>query len=161
MENLSKQDQDFVKEVALTGNLTASAKKAYGIEDNNYAGVKANRKIRNDKIDTAIQEVKRSLAERISEDRLHEVLMEGLEATKSQGVGGMAMNISKNGIDSVGHTDMFVADYPTRHKYLDTALKLKGLYETDEQKNINILMPVLVKFLDIKDDTTSDNGDTE
>lgn len=152
MEHLSQQDQEFVKQVAITGNQTQSAKDAYGIEKDDYAGKKGSLKVRESKIATAITEVKKSLADRISDDKLHEVLMEGLEATKPQGVGGMAMNISKNGIDSIGHTDMFIADYPTRHKYLDTALKLKGLYENDDQKNINILIPVLVKFLEIKDE---------
>ena len=71
------------------------------------------------------------------------------------------MTISKGGIDSIGHTDTFVADYAVRHKYLDTALKLKGLYDTDAQNKINVIMPVLVKFIDKPNDRTSDNRDTD
>ncbi len=138
MENLSKQDQEFVKEVAITGNKTQSAKMAYGIEDDNYANVKAQRLIRKDTINTAIQEVKTSLADRVSIDKLEEVLNDGLKAYTGSG-------------------DDVRPDFAVRHKYLDTALKLKGEYETDEEKkSINILMPVLVKFLNNKDER-SDN----
>lgn len=151
-DQLTKQDKIFVKEIVEHGNQTEAAIKAYNYKNRNTAGVQAKDKLRNPKIQNAIQ----SLADRIPDDKLHQVMMEGLEATKPQGVGGMAMNISKNGIDSIGHSDMFIADYATRHKYLDTALKLKGAYETDENKNINILMPVLVKFLDKKDDSDKD-----
>ena len=44
------------------------------------------------------------------------------------------------------------------------AYKLKGSYEEDKQKSINILMPILVKFLNIKDEgeTKGDNnGNTD
>ena len=139
MDKLTAQDQEFVKQVAITGNQTQSAKKAYGIEDDNYANVKAQRLIRKDTISTAIQEVKRTIAEQIPDELLVKVHLEGLNATKT--------------------TDKEVEpDYAVRHKYLDTALKLKGVYETDEN-NINILMPVLVKFLD-KDNGNS-NRDTD
>lgn len=144
MENLSKQDQDFVKEFALTGNKTKSAQKAYGIEDENYANVKAQRLIRKDTINTAITEVKTSLADRVSIDKLEQVLNEGLEAYKTTKV-------------SEGGQETIEPDFAVRHKYLDTALKIKGEYETDEdKKSINILMPVLVKFLTNKDER-SDN----
>ena len=45
-------------------------------------------------------------------------------------------------------------------KGLDMAYKLKGSYEEDKQKSINILMPILVKFLNIKDEgeTKGDNN---
>jgi hypothetical protein len=42
---------------------------------------------------------------------------------------------------------------------LEMAYKVKGSYEADEQKSINILMPVLVKFLNAKDNGDS-NGNT-
>lgn len=134
MENLSKQDQEFVKEVALTGNQTKSAKIAYGIESDDYARKKGSVQVAKGNINTAIQEVKKSLADRISNDTLEEVLNDGLKAYTGSG-------------------DDVRPDFAVRHKYLDTALKIKGEYETDEdKKNINILMPVLVKFLNNKDE---------
>jgi hypothetical protein len=78
--------------------------------------------------------------------------MEGLEAGK---------HIFKNNNESGEIEDMGIeADYAVRHKYLDTALKLKGSYEEDKQKSINILIPVLVRFLNEKPNG-SDNGNTE
>lgn len=133
MERLSNQDKIFVKEIIETGNQTLSAKKAYGIKKNDYAGKKGSVKVREGKIVKAIQ----SLADRIPDDKLHNVMMEGLDATYKE-----------------------EPDFGVRHKYLDTALKIKGVYGDDESKNINILMPVLVKFLNKDDDTTNSNGNT-
>jgi len=154
-DKLTKQDIKFVEEFVETGNKTQSALKAYKYKNENTAGVMALEKLRNPKIKNAIQ----TLADRIPDDKLHEVMMEGLEATKPQGVGGMAMNISKNGIDSVGHTDMFIPDYATRHKYLDTALKLKGAYEEENTKP-PMFIPVLVQFIK-NDKGTSNHRDTD
>lgn len=52
------------------------------------------------------------------------------------------------------------ADNSSRLKATDQVFKVTGSYNTDEQKNINVLMPILVRFLDKKDDARSDNGDT-
>lgn len=140
MEGLSKQDQEFVREVAITGNQTQAAKKAYGITDNNYAGVKGLKAIRKDKIAIAVEEVKKSIADQIPDDLLVKVHLEGLNATSGSG-------------------DNTQVDYGIRHKYLDTALKIKGMYDGDDQSKGKIFIPVLVKFLDKKYDTDSD-GDT-
>ena len=146
-DKLTKQDKKFVEKVVETGNLTKSAQEAYDIEDPNYAGKKGSLKVREGKIQKAIQ----TLADRIPDDKLHKVIMEGLDAGK---------HIFKNNNESGEIEDMGIeADYAVRHKYLDTALKLKGLYEPDDQKKINILIPVLVKFLNEKDNG-SDNGNT-
>jgi hypothetical protein len=138
-DKLTKQEQGFVEDLVRTGNATEAVKNNFDtIKTDGSARVKGTRLLTNDNIKNAIQ----TLADRIPDDKLHEVMMEGLEAGK----------ITEKGIDP---------DYAVRHKYLDTALKMKGAYETDENKSINILMPVLVKFLDKKDDSTSNNGDTE
>lgn len=47
---LTKQENVFVQVVAETGNRTKAAKKAFGIKDDNYAGLKGSRMIRKDKI---------------------------------------------------------------------------------------------------------------
>ena len=137
-DKLTKQDKKFVEKVIETGNLTKSAQEAYDIEDPNYAGKKGSLKVREGKIQQAIQ----TLADRIPDDKLHEVIMEGLNAGKKI----FKNNNSTGEVEEVGYE----ADYAVRHKYLDTSLKLKGLYEEDKQKSINILMPVLVKFLNEK-----------
>lgn len=115
MQELSKQDQDFVKGVAITGNQTQSAKDAYGIKDDKYASVKGTRLIVKDSIKTALEEVKRSLADRIPDELLEKTHLEGLEATD----------------------DGFI-DYAVRHKYLDSAYKLKGSYAPDKSINVNL-----------------------
>ncbi len=123
IEKLSKQDQDFVKEVSLTGNQTQSAKKAYGIEDDKYASVKGTRLLVKDSIRTAIEETKKSLADRIPDELLEKVHLEGLNA---------ASTVRK------GDDEIVEPDYAVRHKYLDSAYKLKGAYAPEKSVNLNI-----------------------
>jgi len=79
-----------------------------------------------------------SNAGKIPNELLEKVHLEGLQAS----------NRIKRGEEEIE-----VPDYGVRHKYLDTTYKLKGGYESDESKNnINVLMPVLVKFMDNKDE---------
>ncbi len=125
MDKLTKKQKGFVKDYIETGNATEAAERNYDTKDRSVArSIGAENLAKPD-----ISVVVKSLAERIPEDKLHQVLSEGLDAEFND-----------------------KPDYSIRHKYLDTALKLKGLYEADEQKNINILIPVLVKFLDKKDE---------
>jgi len=119
MEELSLQDQEFVKEVALTNNQTQAVKKAYGITNDDYARVKGTRLIAKDNINMAVQEVKRTIAEQIPDDLLLKVHLEGLTAGKM-----------------VGET--LEPDYAVRHKYLDTAHKLKGTYAPEKSFNLNL-----------------------
>ncbi len=123
MKELSKQDQDFVKGVALTGNKTQSAKDAYGIENDGYARVKGHKQITKDNIATALEEVKRTIAEQIPDDLLIKVHLEGLNAGRT---------IIK------GDNEIVEPDYATRHKYLDTAHKLKGTYAPDKSIVLDI-----------------------
>jgi phage terminase small subunit len=55
--NLSSQEQNFIKEVVKTGNVTQSVKKAFDEKSDNYAGVKGHRLIRKDKIQSTIQPI--------------------------------------------------------------------------------------------------------
>lgn len=143
MENLTKKQQTFVKEYIETGNGTQSALKAYDTTSEAVASAIAVENLQK----PMIVEVIHSLAERISDDKLYQVLTDGLDA-------------SNEITDNEGNVLYVRPAFSVRHKYLDTALKLKGLYEEDQQRNINILMPVLVKFLDAKDER-SDSGDTK
>lgn len=157
-DKLTKQDKKFVEKVVETGNLTKAVQEAYDIEDPKYASVKGQRLIAKDRIKNAIQ----TLADRIPDDKLHQVLMDGLDATKRSGTGGMKIGIGTDGkVNDFGHTEIDEPDYATRHKYLDTALKIKGAYELDEQKTTINLMQVLVKFLDKKDDETNNSSNTD
>ncbi len=147
MDKLSKQDQDFVKEVAITGNQTQAAKDAYGIEDDAYARVKGHKKITKDNIATAVAEVKRSLAEQIPDSLVIEKHIALLNKTEKK-------------YNSDGDLISEEIDTNAVKAGVDMSYKLKGAYSDEATKPPVVLMPVLVRFLDIKDDGTSSNRDT-
>lgn len=126
MEGLTKKQKGFVKDYIETGNGTQSALNNYNTEDENMAAVIASTNIRKDKIVNAIK----SIAEQIPEEKLLEVHLEGLEAGKK-----VFKNNNESGeIEEVGYEP----DYPTRHKYLDTAYKLKGIYAPERHLNVDV-----------------------
>ena len=115
MEVLTKQEKKFVKEVVETGNQTQSVIKAFPNTNKDYARVKGTRLIAKDSIKKAIKTV----ADSIPDKKLIEVHLGGLEATDNE-----------------------KPDYSVRHKYLDTAYKIKNYYPkegntTAIQVNIN------------------------
>lgn len=144
-DRLTKQDMKFVKGIVEHGNQTEAAKEAYNIKTDPYAWKKGSLKVREGKIQDAIQ----ALADKIDNNKLERVINEGLDATRKQ----FRNNVSTGEIEEVA----VEPDHAIRHKFLDTSLKLKGAY-SDEARTNNIIMPVLVKFID--KDEASDNGDT-
>lgn len=66
----------------------------------------------NDKVEN-VQVWQDLLSDRLSYARLIEIVLEGLEATKIK--------------SSVTEPDRVVPDYQVRHKFLETALRLKGV----------------------------------
>ena len=130
MEKLTNQEKKFVEGIVETGNQTQSAKKAFGLKSNDYAGKKGSLKVREGKIQNALQ----TFADRIQDDKLFKVLDEGLSAGK---------RIFKNNNESGEIEDMGIeADYAVRHKYLETGLKVKSYFpkegnQTNVQVNIN------------------------
>lgn len=73
------------------------------------------------------------LDQHLSEEKLTQVLAEGLNATKLSGTGGMRMTLKAGGeVDEVGHSDLEVPDYAVRHKYLETGLKVRGRLKDNE-----------------------------
>lgn len=132
MEELTKKQKGFVKDFVETDNATQSALNNYDTTDEATAASIGYENLRKPEIINAIK----SIADKIPNELLERVHLEGLEAT---------------------HEGM--PDYSVRHKYLDTAYKLKGVYEADEQKKINVFIPVLVKFINKKDERDN-NGDT-
>jgi phage terminase small subunit len=110
MEKLTAQDQEFVREVAITGNQTQAVKKVYGIEDDNYAAVKGTRLLRKDNINTAIEEVKQSIADRLTDDEL-----------------------------ILKHKEFLNSERPEIGiKALDMGYKLKGSYAAEKNINLNL-----------------------
>jgi len=125
METLNKNDLEFVNKVAVTGNQTQSAKDAYGIKNDGYARKKGSVQVTKRNIATAIEEVRKSLAERIPDELLEKVHLEGLNAGKTI-------------VDEDDNILATIPDYATRHKYLDSGYKLKGSYAPDKAINLNI-----------------------
>lgn len=137
-EKLTKKQKGFIKEYVKTGNGTESAKNNYDIQKDNTAAAIAYENLRKPHIQNAIK----SIADRIPDELLEKVHLEGLNATRTI---------------KVDNIDTLEADHAVRHKYLDTAYKIKKLYEEDGQRNINVIVPVLVKFLDKKNESTSND----
>lgn len=82
----------------------------------------------------------------LPDDMLLEVHREGLRATKRSGTGGMKIGIGTDGkVTDMGHTDIDEPDYATRHKYLDTAYKLKGSYAPEKSQSVNLNVDLNVK----------------
>ena len=74
----------------------------------------------------------------LPDNKLLKVHQEGLEATKQQGVGGMAIGLKNGEVESMGHTDINIPDYPTRHKYLETAYKIKGKFPKENSVGVAV-----------------------
>lgn len=75
----------------------------------------------------------------LPDDMLLEVHREGLQAMKRSGTGGMKIGMGTDGeVNDFGHTEIDEPDYATRHKYLDTAYKLKGSYAPEKKQSLNV-----------------------
>ncbi len=142
MEELTKKQKVFVKEYVKTENGTQSALKAYDTKDYSTAGNIASENLNKPKIVAVLK----TLAERIPDDLVIEKHIALLNKTEKK-------------YNSDGDLVSEEIDVQAVKAGVDMSYKLKKAYETDEHQNINVLMPVLVKFLNGKDDR-SDNGDT-
>ena len=76
----------------------------------------------------------------ITEERLSRVLDEGLDATKPIVMGKES---SESFVD-------VIPDHPTRHKFLETSLRLHGHGKEEVVNNNTIIQPILVKFINGK-----------
>lgn len=121
-KGLTKKEKDFAKEYAKTGNGVQSALKTYDTEDYSTAGVIAHDNLKKPKIQKEIK----SIADQISDKELLKVHKEGLKASRKI----FRNNMKTGAIEYVGSEP----DHTTRHKYLDTAYKLKKLYDGDDSK---------------------------
>ncbi len=116
LENLSKKDQEFVKEIVSTGNGTEAVKKIYGAKNDNAAAANASKKLTLPKFQEAIAELKLSLAERLPDDLLNEKHIALL-----------------NAVDEKGQMDTQAVS-----KGLDMGYKLKGAYAPEKSVNLNL-----------------------
>lgn len=111
MDDLTKKQRGFVKDYVETGNGTQSALNNYDTTDPNVANVIAVENLRKPTIQNAIK----SIAQSIPDEVLVQVHNEGLRAVDGEN-----------------------PDYSVRHKYLDSAYKLKGIYAPDKSITLNM-----------------------
>jgi phage terminase small subunit len=131
-KNLTKKEKGFVNDISKTGNGTQAALKNYDTKNENSAASIASQNLRKLKIQKAI-------ADRLPNELLEEVHLDGLKANKI-----ISANIIHGEADEKTNDFIEVPDHPTRHKFLDTAYKVKNLYPTNQQANTNVL--VILKF---------------
>lgn len=128
---LTKKQRGFVKDYIETGSGVVAARNNYDVANDNTARAIASENLTKPIIVNAIEDA-------LPDELLAQVHLEGLRATKIQGVGGML--ISAEGIE---HADNEVPDYATRHKYLDSAYKLKGSYAAEKHATLNVNVDVV------------------
>lgn len=120
---LPKSKLKFVAEYIQDGNGSKAVKKAFKVKNDNVARNKATRLLANANIKDAIQKA-------LPDSLLAKVHIEGLKATTwfTEGMGkGETVLVEK-------------PDYGVRHRYLDTAYKIKQKY-TEPANVTNVFMP--------------------
>lgn len=115
---LTKKEKGFVKDYLETGNGTQSALKNYDTEDENTAAVIASENLRKPKIAALIEE-------KLPDEELFQIHREGLYASREV----WKNNNETKQIEHVSDEP----DYAVRHKYLDSAYKLKGKYSPEPE----------------------------
>lgn len=126
---LTKKEKGFVKDYVKTGNGTLAALNNYDIQSKdpeNVAAAIASENLTKPKIQKAIDE-------RLPDDLLDQVHLEGLRANRV-----ISANIIHGEADEATNDFIEVPDYATRHKYLDSAYKVKGSYAAEKHTNLNI-----------------------
>lgn len=128
---LTKKQRGFVKDYIKTGVGSLAVKENYDVVTDETARAIASENLTKPHIVKAIQDA-------LPDDLLAKVHLEGLSATKRSGTGGMLLKLSGDGVGEMGHTDIEEPDYAVRHKYLDSAYKLKGSYAPDKSMALNV-----------------------
>ncbi len=142
---LTKKERGFVKDYVLTENGTRAVKKNYEVSTDGSARSIATENLTKPHIQEAIAEVKKTLAEAIPDELLtqrHLDLLNKKEVKRTfNHETGEWIEIETGQID----TEAVKAG-------VKMAYELKGSFVKENQTQVNILMPVLVKFLDKQQD---------
>lgn len=113
---LTKKQRGFVKDYVESGNGTQAALKNYDVKDEHVAAVIASENL-------IKPEIVKSIQEALPNELLAQVHLEGLHATRS------VLFADGDGINDV-------PDYAVRHKYLDSAYKIKGTYAPEKHVSL-------------------------
>mgnify|MGYP001563704136 FL=1 len=123
MTDLTLKQRKWIRVYIDTGNATEAAMQVYDCKDRDSAAIIGFENVRKLNYEDFLEEAG------ITDKLLQQKLIEGLDADRIK--------------TSLTEPDRVVPDYPTRHKYLETALKLKKRLDTDKsttavQTNIGI-----------------------
>ena len=129
MTDLTPKQENFIEAyIDNGGNGTAAALEAYNTTDTNTAAVIASENLRKPKIVSALEEA-------LPDHLLAQVHKEGLMATRPI-------------YDKEGKLVGEDADFNARHKYLDSAYKIKGLYAPEKKLNVNLTISEVLDSLE-------------
>lgn len=117
-DRLTHKEKGFVKDVAKGETIVQAALNNYDTEDYMTAANIGSENLKKPKIINALDEA-------LPDELLNEIHREGLYATREY-------------YNSKGELQGDVADFAVRHKYLDSAYKLKGKYAPDKTINVNV-----------------------
>lgn len=123
-EALTRKQEGFVKDLVMTGNAMQAVLDNYDTEDKRTASAIASENLTKPNIIQAVEEVKRSLADRIPDTLLEQKHLELL-----------------NKLDATGQIDVHAV-----RSGLDMGYKLKGAYVPDK----NPIVTVTINTTDIK-----------
>lgn len=121
-KKLTHKEKGFVKDIVKGKTGTQAALNNYDTESYGTAGVIAHENLKKPKIISALEEA-------LPDELLAQVHKEGLFASKP-----IYLTDSESGDKTKIDEE---PDYAVRHKYLDTAYKLKGNYAPEKSININ------------------------
>lgn len=121
---LTKKRRGFVKDYVKTGNATEAAVRNFDVKDREVAKSVGSELLTFPDVKEAVEKITRALAERIPDDLLEKVHIEGLAATQGR-------------FTPEGEL-IQLPDYSTRHKYLDSGFKLKGAYAPEKSVTLNL-----------------------
>jgi hypothetical protein len=140
MKKLSIKQRKFLDKYLETGNMAEAAEYA-GSKGKNSHNLHAAGRVLWDSLGLTISELMEEKG--LSDEKLMRTLEDGLNATKVISCNVVALD--KEGMkdaDSMTKDFVDVDDFPTRHKYLETALKLKGHLKDkkDDQAGVTIII---------------------
>ena len=121
-KGLTKKEKGFVRDYIKTGNGTKAVLNNYDTDDENVAGSMASQNLGKLKIQNAIKEA-------LPDELLAKAHLEGL-------------NASKEVRNEDGEIVFEIPDFAVRHKYLDSAYKVKGSYEAEKIEHTGTLQVV-------------------
>lgn len=115
LNKLTKKQRGFVKDYVKTENGTQAVMNNYDVKDSTVAKSIASENLTKPYVLEAVNLLKKSLADRIPDELLEQVHLDGLSAVSED-----------------------MPDYSVRHKYLDSAYKLKGSYAPEKTTSLNL-----------------------